>query len=49
MVNLACKWTLLMLFQINDGVMRYGELKRTVTGISEKMLTTELSMLLKIN
>jgi DNA-binding HxlR family transcriptional regulator len=42
---LAGKWTLLILFQINDKVMRYGELKRAVTGISEKMLIQELSML----
>lgn len=42
---LSGKWTLMILFQINDGVMRYGELKRAVVGISEKMLIQELNML----
>ncbi|HML65111.1 MAG TPA: helix-turn-helix domain-containing protein [Dysgonomonas sp.] len=42
---LGGKWTLMILFQINVGVMRYGELKRAVTGISEKMLIQELNML----
>lgn len=42
---LGGKWTLMILFQINDKVMRYGELKRAVTGISEKMLIQELNML----
>ncbi|MGO1245510.1 MAG: winged helix-turn-helix transcriptional regulator [Sphingobacterium sp.] len=44
---LGGKWTLMILFQINEGVMRYGELKRAVTGISEKMLIQELNMLVE--
>lgn len=44
---LGGKWTLMILFQINKGVMRYGELKRAVTGISEKMLIQELNMLVE--
>ena len=44
---LSGKWTLMILFQINEGVMRYGELKRAVTGISEKMLIQELNMLVE--
>ncbi len=44
---LGGKWTLLILFQINDRVIRYGELKRTVPGISEKMLIQELNFLVE--
>jgi len=44
---LGGKWTLMILFQINEGVMRYGELKRAVAGISEKMLIQELNMLVE--
>lgn len=42
---LGGKWTLMILFQINDRVMRYGELKRALPGISEKMLIQELNTL----
>ncbi len=42
---LGGKWRLLILFQINDRVIRYGELKRTIPGISEKMLIQELNLL----
>ncbi len=44
---LSGKWTLLILFQINDRVIRYGELKRTIPGISEKMLIKELNFLVE--
>jgi len=44
---LAGKWTLMILFQINENTVRYGELKRSVTGISEKMLIQELNMLVE--
>lgn len=44
---LSGKWTLLILFQINENVMRYGELKRAIPGISEKMLIQELNMLVE--
>lgn len=44
---LGGKWTLLILFQINERVLRYGELKRTIPGISEKMLIQELNFLVK--
>lgn len=37
----------MILFQINDNVMRYGELKRAVPGISEKMLIQELNKLVE--
>ena len=41
------KWRLLILFQINERVLRYGELKRTIPGISEKMLIQELNFLVE--
>ncbi len=44
---LGGKWTLLILFQINDDMMRYGELKRAIPDISEKMLIQELNILVK--
>jgi DNA-binding HxlR family transcriptional regulator len=44
---LGGKWTLMILFQINDRVIRYGELKRTIPGISEKMLIQELKFLVE--
>ena len=44
---LGGKWTLLILFQINERVIRYGELKRTIPGISEKMLIQELNFLVE--
>lgn len=44
---LSGKWTLMILFQINKNVVRYGELKRAVTGISDKMLIQELNMLVE--
>ena len=44
---LGGKWTLMIIFQINDDVMRYGELKRAIPSISEKMLTQELNMLVE--
>jgi DNA-binding HxlR family transcriptional regulator len=44
---LGGKWTLLILFQLNERVLRYGELKRTIPGISEKMLIQELNFLVE--
>ena len=46
---LGGKWTLLILFQINERVIRYGELKRAIPGISEKVLIQELNSLESIN
>ncbi|WP_324756369.1 winged helix-turn-helix transcriptional regulator [Sphingobacterium thalpophilum] len=39
------KWTMLIIFQINDRTIRYGELKRSIVGISEKMLISQLKLL----
>lgn len=44
---LGGKWTLMIIFQIDENVMRYGELKRAIPGISEKMLIQELNMLVE--
>lgn len=41
----AGKWTLLIIFQINHRIIRYGELKCAIPGISEKMLIDELKFL----
>lgn len=39
------KWTMLIIFQINERTIRYGELKRCIVGISEKMLINQLKFL----
>lgn len=39
------KWTMLIIFQINERTIRYGELRRCVVGISEKMLIGQLKFL----
>ncbi|MFC4478889.1 helix-turn-helix domain-containing protein [Flavobacterium sp.] len=44
---LGGKWTMMILFQINSRTIRYGELKRAVVGISEKMLIQELNALVE--
>lgn len=44
---LGGKWTLLILYHINDQKVRYGELKRKIPGISEKMLIQELKQLVE--
>ena len=33
------KWTVLVVGQLREGSLRYGELQRSVTGISQRMLT----------
>ena len=43
---LGGKWTLLILFQINERIIRYGDLKRSITGISEKVLIQKLNHLI---
>lgn len=47
LIILNGKWRLLILFQINERVLRYGELKRAIPGISEKMLIQELNFLVE--
>jgi DNA-binding HxlR family transcriptional regulator len=36
------KWKVLILFNLLDGTLRFGELKRAVGGISQKVLTHHL-------
>ncbi len=36
------KWKGLILFWLGEGPLRFGELRRAVTGISERMLTLQL-------
>ena len=36
------KWKGLILFALQDGPLRFGELRRTVGGISERMLILQL-------
>ncbi len=46
---LGGKWTLLVLFKINKDIVRYGELKRSIPGISEKVLIQVLKLLVENN
>jgi DNA-binding HxlR family transcriptional regulator len=39
------KWKLLILFHLTKGPHRYGDLRRAVTGVSDKMLTQQLKEL----
>jgi DNA-binding HxlR family transcriptional regulator len=36
------RWKLLILMQLNAGTQRYGELKKKITNITERMLTLQL-------
>src|SRR3954454_14561493 len=40
--RLADKWTCLIVYALLDGPRRHGELRRTIEGISQKMLTQTL-------
>ena len=40
--RIADKWTCLIVYALLDGPRRHGELKRTIDGISQKMLTQTL-------
>lgn len=44
---LGGKWRLLILSQVDQGHQRYGQLKRAIPEISEKMLTQELKALVE--
>ena len=39
---IANKWTALVIGQLNDGPLRFSQLKREIGGISQKMLTQTL-------
>jgi DNA-binding HxlR family transcriptional regulator len=36
------KWTVLVIFALENGTKRYGEVRRRIVGISQKMLTQTL-------
>lgn len=40
--RIADKWTCLVVYALIDGPMRHGQLRRTIDGISQKMLTQTL-------
>ena len=42
---IADKWTVLVIYLLSGGTKRYGELQRTIQGISQKMLTQTLRKL----
>jgi DNA-binding HxlR family transcriptional regulator len=41
----AGKWKMLIIFNLGENTVRYGELKRGIEGISEKVLIQELKAL----
>lgn len=41
------KWKLRLIYQINNDILRYGDLKRLLPDISEKMLIQELKSLVE--
>ena len=43
--RVADKWTLLVIFALEDGEMRFTELMKAVGGVSQKMLTKTLRQL----
>ncbi|WP_424447799.1 winged helix-turn-helix transcriptional regulator [Microbacterium arborescens] len=43
--HVMSKWGVLVLLALTDGTARWGELRRTVQGISEKMLASTLRTL----
>jgi DNA-binding HxlR family transcriptional regulator len=43
--HVMSKWGVLVLMALTDGTARWGELKRTVDGVSEKMLASTLRTL----
>ena len=45
---IGCKWTIHVLNQIRGGVCRPGELVRTATGLSTKVLNERLSKLVRL-
>ncbi|MCA5892273.1 helix-turn-helix transcriptional regulator [Isoptericola sp. NEAU-Y5] len=42
-------WSVVILAHLKEGPRRYGELRRLVTGISEKMLTQQLRHLVTVD
>jgi len=45
--SIFSKWGMLVLMRLSEGALRFGELRRAVDGISEKMLSHTLKILEK--
>lgn len=43
--HVTSKWGVLVLIALSDGTLRWGQLRRTVDGVSEKMLAQTLQVL----
>lgn len=43
--RIADKWTVLIIGQLSNGTLRFNELKRSIPGITQKMLTQTLKSL----
>lgn len=39
---IGCKWKILIIKELLSGTKRFGELKKSVTGITQKVLTSKL-------
>ena len=39
---LGCRWKILIIRELLSGTKRFGELKKNVTGITQKVLTSKL-------
>ncbi len=42
---LSGKWSILIMYNLNKGTLRFGELQRTMEGITQATLTKQLRML----
>lgn len=49
LVHLTGKWNVLLLIALRDGTMRFAELRRKVSGVSERMLAKSLQQLERHN
>jgi DNA-binding HxlR family transcriptional regulator len=45
LTSICTKWGLLILYELAKGRRRHGELRRTISGVSQKMLTQTLRTL----
>jgi len=43
--RISDKWTTLVIYALSGGTLRYGQLQRTISGVSQKMLTQTLRSL----
>jgi DNA-binding HxlR family transcriptional regulator len=45
LTSICTKWGLLILYELSRGTRRHGELRRAISGVSQKMLTQSLRTL----